>query len=61
MNIKNGPDESWREKIISYNLHKDNLQIYIESRSSIHVIIGKTDLGNYVCIHNFKVEYYLPM
>lgn len=59
INIKDGPDEIWGGKIISYNLNKDNLEMYIESRSSLHIIIGKNMLGNYACIPNFEIGCYL--
>lgn len=59
INIEDSPDEIWHGKIISYNLHEDNLKLYIESRSLIHVIIGKTAFGNYACIPNFEIGCYL--
>lgn len=57
--IKDGPDEIWGGKIISYNLNKDNLEMYIDSRSLLHIIIGKNMLGNYACIPNFEIGCYL--
>ena len=57
--IENGPDEIWDGKIISHTLNKEHLEMYIESRSSLHIIIGKNMLGNYACIPNFEIGCYL--
>lgn len=33
--------------------------MHVESRSSLHIIIGKTKQGNFVCVPNFDIGCYL--
>jgi len=56
---ENGRKEKWYGNIINYNESKEILEMYIESRSSLHIIMGRTSFGNFVCIPNFNVGCYL--
>lgn len=51
--------ENWKGKIIYYNQNSEILEMYIESRSSLHIIMGKTKIGNFVCIPNYNTGCYL--
>ncbi len=54
-----GIKEKWYGKIINYKDGKEILEMCVESRSSLHIIIGKTAFGNFVCIPNYNVGCYL--
>jgi len=54
-----GIKEKWFGNIINYEEGNEILEMWVESRSSLHIIIGKTSFGNFVCIPNFNVGCYL--
>ena len=56
---QDGIKDLWTGKIIFCNIKNDLADIYVESRSSIHIIIGKCKFGNFVCIPNFNTGCYL--
>lgn len=45
--------ETWSGQITSMINHGSHLEIKIESRSSILVLIGKTTSGNFACMPDF--------
>jgi hypothetical protein len=51
--------ENWKGKITYYNIEDDILEMYVESRSYIHIILGRTQYGNFVCIPNYDSGCYL--
>lgn len=51
--------EQWKGKIIAYERKSTYLEMQVESRSSLHIIIGICKHGNYVCIPNFNTSCYL--
>lgn len=51
--------EIWTGEIVSYSNNNNSTEIYIQSRSSIHVIVGESEYGNYACIPNFNRGCYL--
>lgn len=57
--VLNNKKEIWSGEIIFFINNNNSTEIYIQSRSSIHVIIGKNKYGNHVCIPNFNVGCYL--
>jgi hypothetical protein len=56
---KNKKIEYWKGTIKCLKEGKDLVEIYVESRSSLHIVIGKTKYGNFVCIPNYDVGCYL--
>ena len=55
----NGKTESWNGKIVYFKDCSNCIEMNIQSRSSIDVIIGTSKYGNYVCIPNFEIGCYL--
>lgn len=55
----NGKTESWNGKIVYFKDCSNCIEMNIQSRSFIDVIIGTSKYGNYVCIPNFEVGCYL--
>ncbi len=55
----NGELESWSGKIEHFNKNEKQLELQISSRSSIHIIIGNSEYGNFACIPNFDAGCYL--
>lgn len=51
--------ETWTERIVNYKATEGILEMYVESRSSLHIIIGRGSYGNFVCIPNYDVRCYL--
>ncbi|MBU3090411.1 hypothetical protein KPL42_18245 [Clostridium gasigenes] len=51
--------ETWIGEITSCTTYKNSMDIYVQSRSSFHIIIGKSKYGNYVCVPNFNSGCYL--
>lgn len=45
--------ESWKGVIKSLRANAGYYEFWIESRSSIHVIIGKTERGGFACMPDF--------
>jgi hypothetical protein len=56
---ENSKVEYWKGTIKCLTEGKELLEMYVESRSSLHIIIGKTKYGNFVCIPNYDVGCYL--
>lgn len=54
-----GEKQRWTGHIVRYKYSEDILEMYIESRSSIHVIMGKSTLGNFILVPNFNAGCYL--
>lgn len=54
-----GITESWKGEIVYFSDSANCIEMNIQSRSSIDIIIGTTQYGNYVCIPNFEVGCYL--
>lgn len=50
--------EIWNGEITSYAINNKSIDIYVQSRSSFHIIIGKSTYGNYVCVPNFNSSCY---
>lgn len=55
----NGTIDQWKGRIEYYNKRYKQLEMYICSRSSIHIIIGVSEYGHYICIPNFNAGCYL--
>jgi hypothetical protein len=51
--------ENWKGKITYYNIEDDILEMHVESRSYLHIILGRTQYGNFVCIPNYDAGCYL--
>ena len=45
--------EHWKGQIKSLQIYENYFEFWIESRSSIHVIIGKTTRGGFACMPDF--------
>jgi len=45
--------ESWKGQVVSLNDINGSYELRIESRSSIHVIVGKTKHGGFACMPDF--------
>ncbi len=56
---KSGKIEYWKGKVTDFKEGDELLEMYVESRSYLHIIIGKTKNGNFVCIPNYDVGCYL--
>ena len=50
--IKNR-SESWKGRVTSLNSSNGSYELRIESRSSIHVIVGKIKQGGFACMPDF--------
>ena len=57
--LASGEIETWKGKIVEYKVNDNILEMYIDSRSSLHIIIGKSKLGNFACVPNFEIGCYL--
>jgi hypothetical protein len=51
--------EKWTGKIASIINYGSHYEIFIESRSSIFLIVGKTSRGGFACIPDFGVGCHL--
>lgn len=51
--------ERWKGRITSFTSNNGSYEFRIESRSSIHVIIGKTKYGRFACMPDFRVGCHL--
>jgi hypothetical protein len=51
--------EVWQGNIKNIEDHGSHFEIFIVSRSSIYVIVGKTSRGGFACIPDFGVGCYL--
>jgi len=45
--------ERWKGRIKSLYMYENFYDFWIESRSSIHVIVGKTTRGGFACMPDF--------
>lgn len=54
-----GQSKIWSAQITSSSIDNNIVDIYVQSRSSFHIIIGKSQYGNYVCVPNFNSGCYL--
>jgi len=52
-------DESWNGTITNLHQYKNYFEIFIQSRSSIMVIFGKTSRGGFAVMPDFGVGCYL--
>ena len=52
-------EETWLGHISRINDYGSHIEIYIQSRSSIMVLIGKTSQGNFACIPDFNAGCHL--
>ena len=59
INNKQDKEESWDGDIVYLENCTNWIQMNIQSRSSLDVIIGCSKYGNYVCVPNFEVGCYL--
>ncbi|MDD3124054.1 MAG: hypothetical protein PHC62_11205 [Candidatus Izemoplasmatales bacterium] len=59
VNHNNGKTESWNGEIVYLKNCSNWIQMNIQSRSSIDVIFGSSNYGNYVCVPNFEIGCYL--
>ena len=58
--MKNGKEiETWDGTIESYTNYGTHVELYIQSRSSIRVLVGKTSLGNFACIPDWNAGCHL--
>ena len=48
--------ETWLGHISKITDYGSHIELYIQSRSSIMVLIGKTSLGNFACIPGATVK-----
>lgn len=51
--------ERWKGRINSLKIYDRYYEFWIESRSSIHVIIGKTTRGGFACMPDFDAGCHL--
>ena len=51
--------EKWGGDIIAFKDYGSHYEIKIESRSSILVLIGKTNLGGFACVPDFRTGCHL--
>lgn len=51
--------ERWQGKIKKFIDYGSHFEIFIESRSSILILFGKTSLGGFACIPDFQVGCHL--
>ncbi|MBN1216470.1 MAG: hypothetical protein JXA99_13650 [Candidatus Lokiarchaeota archaeon] len=51
--------EKWEGKIGKVEIHQNNYEFRIESRSGIMIIYGKTTRGYYVCVPDFNAGCHL--
>lgn len=56
---RKGVKECWPGYISSFKDHGSHFEIYIQSRSSILVIFGKTDYGYFACMPDFHAGCHL--
>lgn len=54
-----GRTEKWEGYIEGIYTHKNHFEIHIQSRSSIHLLVGRSAYGLYACIPNFQASCYL--
>lgn len=52
-------NKTWTGKITKIIEHGSHTELYIESRSGITVIIGKTQAGNFCCIPDWQAGCHL--
>ena len=45
--------ESWKGRVTSLNIGNGSYELRIESRSSIHVIVGRIKQGGFACMPDF--------
>lgn len=53
INKTRGKSERWKGCIKSVTNNNSSYEMKIESRSSIHVIVGKTKYGRFACMPDF--------
>lgn len=51
--------ENWSGRIISIKNYGSHIEMLIDSRSSIMVLLGNTSSGNFICIPDWKVGCHL--
>lgn len=51
--------ERWKGRINSLKIYDEYYEFWIESRSSIHVIIGKTTRGRFACMPDYDAGCHL--
>lgn len=56
---KNGKNESWSGRIAGICSYGSHYEIFIESRSGIRVIVGKTCSGFFACLPDFQAGCHL--
>lgn len=47
--------ERWEGKIVSLEDYGGFYEMIVESRSRFHIIFGRVNFGNFICITNYKV------
>lgn len=56
---ENNKNSKWKGTIERFANYGSHYEIFIESRSSIMVIFGKTSRGNFACIPDFEAGCHL--
>lgn len=59
INKTNRRTERWKGKIVKFKNYGTHYELFIESRSSIQVIFGKTTRGWFACMPDFGVGCHL--
>jgi hypothetical protein len=54
-----GRTEKWKGYIKDIYHYDNHFELYIQSRSSIHLLVGRSASGLYACIPNFQAGCYL--
>jgi hypothetical protein len=56
---RNKKVERWTGKIVHLHKYSSHYEIFIESRSTIMVVVGKTSRGLFACIPDFQAGCHL--